>query len=220
MGEGDGAPTTSAPYRTSARDPEPPRSPPRRRLRSPAVRLVRAPRFVGLGLVGVVALTFGGLNAKTWEQHEVLAPRLERVEDLAAIGLLATIPLVSFLLVRAWRLLPASRAVKRKHLARGTAVQSVAVLVGILVTIALRPSSARVVASSVGPHGQVGYAYRWDWGCGYRVGVSHGSYSVRAVAAVGPLPCDAPPPRIDWRGTELALVAADGSEIAAWPTEP
>lgn len=211
----------SPPYRASARDPEAPRRPPQRaRQRTPVIRLLGAPRFAGLVLVGVVALTFGALNAKTRERGEVLTPGVESVENLTALGLLATIPLASFLLVRAWRLLPATRAVKRRHLVRSTAIQTAAVVVGVLATVAMRPSSARVVASAAGPHGQVGYAYRWEWGCGYRVGVSHDSYSVRGIAAVGPLPCDAPPPRIDWHGTDVALVAADGTEIAAWPTQP
>jgi hypothetical protein len=182
--------------------------------------LLGAPRFVGLALVGIVAVTFGGLNADTCQRQEVLAPRVERLEDLTALGLLVTIPLVSFLLVRVWRRLPATRTLKRKHVVRSAAVQGIAVVVGVLATVGLRPSSTPVVASAAGPSGAVGYAYRWEWGCGYRVRVSHGSYTVREIAAVGPLPCDAPPPRVDWHGSEVALVGADGAEIAAWPTDP
>lgn len=171
-------------------------------------------------MAGVVAVVFGNLNAETCGRRDVLQPSVERVENLAALGLLLTIPVVTVLLVRAWRRFPAARALKRRHLQRSAAHQAIAVLFAVLATLALRPSSAPVVASAAGPRGRVGYAYRWDWGCGYRVGVSEGEYAVRPIAAVGPLPCDAPPARIGWRGTEVALLAADGTEIARWPTDP
>ena len=216
----EGTPLRSTPYRTNARVPEGPRQSRRRRWRTSVARLLGAPRLAGLVLAGVVAVTFGNVNASAGGRGGALQPGVERAENLAALGLLLTIPLVSLLLLFVWQRLPAAKATKRKHVVRSTAIQTVAVLVGVLSTVVLRPSSARVVASAAGPHGQVGYAYRWDWGCGYRIGVSDGPYAVRPIAAVAPFPCDAPPARIGWHGTNVALIAADGTEIGSWSTDP
>jgi hypothetical protein len=182
--------------------------------------LLGTPRLLGFVLVGVVAVPFGNINWSAGGRGGALQPGVERAEDLAALGLLLTLPLVSLLLLFIWQRLPAPQAMKRKHLVRSTVMQTVAVLVGVLATVVLRPSSARVVAYAAGPHGLVGYAYGWDRGCGYRIGVSDGPYAVRPIAAVAPFPCDAPPARIGWHDTNVALIAADGTDIASWSTDP
>lgn len=218
-----GTPQPGGPYRANAREAEPSRHVAGRRRRArrlaPVFYLLGAPRYAGLVMAGVAALTFGRLNLETRAKDEILTPNVQHVENVVAIGLLLTIPLVTTLLALAWRVLPAPRASKRRHLVRSTKIQVAAVVLALAATVAARPSSARAVASGAGPGGRVGYAYQWEWGCGYRVGVSADGYSVRGLAAIGPLPCDEPPPRVAWRGTEVALVAADGTEIASWPSE-
>jgi hypothetical protein len=177
-------------------------------------------RYGAMALVAILAVTFGGLNFQTSGRGNVLAPPVCRVEDVVALVILATLPLAAGSLHFVWRQLPAPRALKKRHVARSTAMQAAAVAFGLFATITLRPSAAPVVASAVGPHGIVGYAFRWEWGCGYRIGVSDGDYAIRGIAAVGPFDCDVPAPRIAWQGDDVALVMADGTTVGVWPTTP
>lgn len=74
-----------------------------------------------------------------------------------------------------------------------------------------------MLASAQQPRGPTAYVLAWEWGCGYKIGVSDGPHMIRGIAAIGPFPCDAPPPKVEWRGAEVVLIDEHGAVIASWP---
>ena len=181
--------------------------------------LLAAPRYFALALVGVAAIALGRINLEARDRSDVVAPGVEHVQDVIACASWLTVPAVFVLLLAAWRYVHAPRRTKRRHVVRSTAMQAGAVTLGVLAMVAARPSSASVLASAAGPGGRVAYVYPWDWGCGYRIGVSDGPYMVRGIAAIGPFECEAKAPRVEWRGHDVALVAADGKLLGTWEPE-
>ncbi|MBX3192459.1 MAG: hypothetical protein KF819_36045 [Labilithrix sp.] len=205
-----------SPYRESGREACAWRPRLRDRSRSAVARLIGAPRYVGLVVAGVAAVTFGGLNADAGSQDCLLAPDTVIAGNLAAVALLLTIPFVLLMTMRAWRGLPLPRAKKRGHTWRAVAVQIAAVAVALVLVVGLRPASPRVLARATRADGRTAYAYAY--GCSYGVGVDVGAHTVRVVAHVGPFECDAAPPRVEWRNRDdVVLLGADETILGVWP---
>jgi hypothetical protein len=217
---GERTPRRDGPYRTNARALDVVRTSPGRHGRATnPIRLLGLPRYAGLAVVAVVAISLGSLNVQSHGREVMLTPNVEHIENRVAYALLFTIPVVAILVAWAWRRLPAPRATKWKHIARSTLTQTCAVAVGVIATVAIRPSSPRLIGSSEPRNGRAAYVQEWDWGCGYKIAVGDGQYAVRPIAAIGPFPCDAPPPHVEWRGSDVALVAADGETLGTWPAD-
>lgn len=210
-------PQGGGPYRRNARPPPAPR---RRRTRMSLGVLLVAPRYFAVASIAVAAIAFANVNFEARHRKDLVAPDVERIENVTACASPLTIPALAVWLLWSWRRLPASRRTKRKQIVRATAMQAGAVVLGVLAIAVARPSSAPVLARATGPDGRVAYAYAWEWGCGYRVGVSEAkTYLVREIAAIGPFSCDTPAPRVEWRGRVVALVGTGGEALGAWDAD-
>jgi hypothetical protein len=208
-----------SPYRASAALPESRR--PRRagRVRSPVARALSAPLFVGTFVAAVPGVVLGLLNEAAREHGAHIVPRMAWFEDTVALGLVATLPLVGYALVRTSRRFPAPRAVKRWYVRRNLLLYAAVASVAITLVCGLRPPSLALLASAASTDGREAFVYRFWWGCGYALRIAKGPWIAEDVTWVGPFSCEAPPPRVEWEGSSLTIVAADGEVIGTWPAD-
>lgn len=180
------------------------------------------PRGVAAAVVAAVAIPLASLNSDVRKTADFVAPDVIRAENVALVGVASSVPLLFLALVLLWTRLPASGATKRRHVRRACLQQLGAVAIAAVAVLATRPSSSALIASAPpSVDGRRAWVYAWDWGCGYRVGVDDRRYGVWIVGEVGPFECDAPPPRLEWRGRDLWLVSADGRSFSgSWPIQP
>jgi hypothetical protein len=150
------------------------------RLRLPIGRALFAPSYVGAALVGVPAIAIVSLNGVAHEAGLYLAPRTVRLEDGIALCLLGTLPLLAYALVRNVRRFPAPRASKRRYVTRRLAAQTVLLALAILLAIGVRPVGTTILASASRFDGRAAYVHRFEWGCGYRLGVTEGRWMEKA----------------------------------------
>jgi hypothetical protein len=191
----------------------------RNRLRGHVERALFGPAYIALAFAAVPGLALGFLNAFAREHDLRIAPPAARTEDGIALALLGTLPLLACVLLWNTRRFSAPRATKRRYVARLLALQGLAVAIAIALTSSLRPADPPLLATANRADGRAAYVHRFWWGCGYRLGVTDGGWTVRDVTWVGPFACDAAPPSVEWRGNELAIVTADGETIGSWPAD-
>lgn len=205
------------PYRTNLR-PDVDARARRAKKRAPisVYHRIGTPLFFGVASVVIAACCFGELNTSEW----MLRPELHAQEVWLAGALLLTIPIVLAWLVAAWWRLPAPRALKRRHVLRATTIQLAVVLVGVAAILVTRPRPLSILASASAPDGRVGFALAREGHCNYEIAVSNGDYGLRWLTAIGPFPCDGPPPKIVWRGRVMVLLDPDGKEVGRWFDEP
>jgi hypothetical protein len=204
------------PYRTAALAP---REPPRRRknrLRRPIDRALFGPLYVGTAFAAVPGIALGLLNAFARVQHLYVVPPVARVEDCIALALFGTLPLVGCAVLWNTRRFSAPRATKRRYVTRLLVLQGLAVAIAMMLTSSLRPAELPLLATATRADGRTAYVHRFWWGCGYRLSVTDDGWTARDVTYVGPFACEGAPPRVEWHGDEIAIVAADGERIGSW----
>jgi hypothetical protein len=218
-----GAPTghPMGPYRTAEETLGSQSRPVQRRLQAMRhLRVVLKRRAVAaLTTVILLGAVFGQWNVQARQAFALLTPTLVRIEDIAVLVVLITVPLMFASLVDALRVTFIPGRMKRRWIARTMFVQLVAVALGLVGLVAVRPSwplAREILRAPDGPDGRTAFLYRAPGGdeCAVIVAVEDGTF-IRIVAVVSPTSCDAEAGRLQWRDQEIALIGPDGREVTS-----
>ena len=168
----------------------------------------------------MVGVTLGSLNISALQQGLFITSSAARIENVAALSLVATFPLVAVRILSLCRRFSAPRAMKRRYVGRTLAIHGITVALAVAWICGTRPADAKLLASASRADGREVYVHGLKWGCGYRIRVADQRWGMaREVTAVGPFDCDVPPPRIAWHGNDVTLLTADGKLIGSWPAD-
>jgi hypothetical protein len=170
-----------------------------------------------LGLAAVAAVDCFALPPSFEAQGTgaFVSPEAESLQATLTKVLFGVTVLVMLLAARLARHLP-TRAARARYFARATLTTMIPTIVSILTMTGASPDHGALLASASRDRGPTAYVYRHASACAYKLGVSTGRDAVRPFASFAPVACDAPPPRLEWRGDDVTLRDADGHALATW----